>query len=145
MKESEQQAVLQPACASSENHVHGAQCSHGHAPHAHGPQCSHGHGHHRTPAPLLSLTEIQARLQDLPGWKLDETHLVKSFHFEQPKEAAAFVEYINRVAEECNHHPHVHLWKRDVTLKLWTHKSNGLTENDFNMAALFNPQFEAQA
>jgi 4a-hydroxytetrahydrobiopterin dehydratase len=137
MNQSQQQAMQPPACA-HETHAHKHE-------HVHGPQCQHDHGPDRASAPLLSLAEINERLEDLPGWRLDETHLVKSFHFEQPKEAAAFVEFINRVAEERNHHPHVIFWKRDVTLKLWTHKSNGLTENDFKLAALFDPQLEVYA
>lgn len=147
----EKQTLERPTAVDQCPHDHGAACGHdhGHAhehEHVHGEQCTHaGHDHTKAPAPLLSITEIQARLKSMPGWELDKTHLVRSFHFPQPEQAAAYVSYIIDVAERRNHHPHVHWWKRDVRIELWTHKSNGLTHFDFDFASSCEPLCEVAA
>ncbi|MDO9438837.1 4a-hydroxytetrahydrobiopterin dehydratase [Hydrogenophaga sp.] len=96
----------------------------------------------RTPAPLIDISHIRARLKELPGWQIENTYLVKSFHFEHAAEAMAFVVRVGEAADEHNHHPHVHWWKRDVRIELWTHKSNGLTTYDFEFAAHCDPLCE---
>ncbi len=93
----------------------------------------------RTPLPLMDMSQIRARLKELPGWKIENTYLVKSYHFEQAADALAFVVRVGAAAAEYNHHPHVHLWKRDVRIELWTYKSNGLTNYDFEFAAHCDP------
>jgi len=39
------------------------------------------------------------------------------------------------MAEEQWHHPDVHLAWGKVTIEIWTHKIDGLTESDFVFAA----------
>ena len=39
------------------------------------------------------------------------------------------------LAEEQNHHPELHLTWGRVTVTIWTHKIDGLTESDFVFAA----------
>ena len=42
---------------------------------------------------------------------------------------------IGRIAEEQNHHPNLHITNyRDVHIELYTHKLNGVTENDIVLA-----------
>ena len=51
----------------------------------------------------------------------------------------AGIDFFNKVAalaEEEGHHPDLHLvGYRNVAIELWTHAVNGLTENDFILAA----------
>jgi len=69
-------------------------------------------------------------------WKLvDEHHLEKEFTFKNFEDALAFTNKVGAVAEEQGHHPDIHLSWGKVKITLFTHKSGGLTTNDFIMAA----------
>jgi len=78
-------------------------------------------------------------LATIPRWKkvsvdgMDQIR--REFHFRDFKEAAAFTQKIGLVAEREDHHPSVLLEWGKVTVSWWTHKANGLHENDFIMAA----------
>jgi len=70
------------------------------------------------------------------GWKLiDDHHLEKQFDFKNFREALAFTNKIGELAEQQNHHPDIYLAWGKVKLTIWTHKIDGLTENDFVLAA----------
>ena len=69
-------------------------------------------------------------------WKVINSHHVeKEFMFSNFKEAMAFVVKVGKLAEKEGHHPDILLSFRMVTLTIWTHKINGLTESDFILAA----------
>ena len=77
--------------------------------------------------------ELQGRL---PGWKVVENHhLYKEFSFENFREALAFVNQVGEVAEAEGHHPNLDLTWGRVGVKVFTHVVDGLTENDFILAA----------
>ena len=78
------------------------------------------------------------------GWRvIDEHHLEKSYAFPDFKQALAFTDRVGAIAESEGHHPDVHLaWGR-VTLDIWTHKIDGLTESDFVLAAKADEAFNA--
>src|SRR5690625_3037025 len=69
------------------------------------------------------------------GWHVvHEHHLEKEFHFNDFKEGLAFTNKVGLLAENEGHHPDIQLsWGR-VRIVLWTHKINGLSENDFILA-----------
>lgn len=69
-------------------------------------------------------------------WRVvDEHHLEKHYRFPDFVTALDFVNRVGALAEEQNHHPDLHLaWGR-VTVQIWTHKIDGLTESDFVFAA----------
>ena len=70
------------------------------------------------------------------NWQIiNEHHLEKEYAFENFREALAFTNRVGEVAERENHHPDIHLTYGKVGLRLWTHNINGLTENDFILAA----------
>lgn len=78
-------------------------------------------------------------LTSIPRWKkvsvdgMDQIR--REFHFRDFKEAAAFSQKIGLIAEREGHHPSILLEWGKVTVSWWTHKANGLHENDFIMAA----------
>lgn len=79
-------------------------------------------------------------MDNIVGWDLDENKkLHKYFVFKDFDETMDFVEMVADVAEEEGHHPDfsVHNWNR-VDMTLTTHAVQGLTENDFIMAAKIN-------
>ncbi len=74
---------------------------------------------------------------DLGGdWDLIEAHhLEKTYRFPDFTQALAFTNVVGGLAEEQDHHPDILLsWGR-VTVTIWTHKIDGLTESDFVFAA----------
>jgi 4a-hydroxytetrahydrobiopterin dehydratase len=80
------------------------------------------------------LKSLYDKLQ--PGWKLiDEHRLEKEYTFKDFKQALAFTNRVGEMAEHERHHPDLHLSWGKVKIELWTHKINGLSENDFIMAA----------
>ena len=70
------------------------------------------------------------------GWTLvKEHHLEKSFAFPDFARGLAFVDRVGALAEAEGHHPDLHLAWGKVTVEIWTHKIDGLTESDFILAA----------
>jgi 4a-hydroxytetrahydrobiopterin dehydratase len=85
----------------------------------------------------LTRTEAQKLLTELNDWALidDARLLAKSFHFEDFAESMAFVNKIAAIAEEEGHHPDLTISYSDVGVELTTHAIDGLSENDFIIAA----------
>ena len=46
-----------------------------------------------------------------------------------------FVNRVAEIAEREGHHPDIHIHYNVVRLDVWTHAINGLSENDFILAA----------
>ncbi|RMF20611.1 MAG: 4a-hydroxytetrahydrobiopterin dehydratase [Deltaproteobacteria bacterium] len=86
--------------------------------------------------PPLTPQQYEPLLATLDGWQVErEHHLVRTFSFPDFRSALAFVNRVGELAESEGHHPDVHLaWGR-VTIELWTHKIDGLSESDFILAA----------
>jgi 4a-hydroxytetrahydrobiopterin dehydratase len=66
---------------------------------------------------------------------IEEHHIEKTYRFKNFREALVFTNAAGEIAEAQGHHPEIVLnWGR-VTVRVWTHKINGLTESDFVLAA----------
>lgn len=86
--------------------------------------------------PALHGAALHELSHQLPNWKVvDEHHIVRAFKFPDFREALDFVNRVGEVAEDQGHHPDVCLGWGKAEVTLWTHAANGLTENDFIMAA----------
>ncbi|MBN1942715.1 MAG: 4a-hydroxytetrahydrobiopterin dehydratase [Phycisphaerae bacterium] len=72
----------------------------------------------------------------VPDWQVvQEHHLRRVWKWKNFAEALAFVNRVGALAEQQGHHPTVELsWGR-VAVDLHTHKIDGLSENDFILAA----------
>ncbi len=81
--------------------------------------------------------QIEERAKELdPGWQVvDEHHLEREFKFDDFRQALDFVNEVGKLAEEEGHHPDMFLSYGKVKIQLWTHKIDGLHDNDFIMAA----------
>ena len=81
------------------------------------------------------------RLEDLlgclsQGWGVVEgQRLEKEYKFKDFVQALGFVNKVGQLAESQGHHPDICLSWGKVKLTIWTHKVNGLHENDFILAA----------
>jgi len=70
------------------------------------------------------------------SWKVIEyKKIVKEYHFKNYIQTISFVNKVAALAEEENHHPVLHVYYGKVVIELWTHSVNGLSENDFILAA----------
>jgi 4a-hydroxytetrahydrobiopterin dehydratase len=83
---------------------------------------------------VFSAEEARTRLDSLPGWKIEEGMLVKTFKFKDFLSALHFVNRVGELAEGAGHHPDIDIRYNRVRLSLTTHDAGGLTEKDFNLA-----------
>ena len=89
----------------------------------------------------LTKEEAEKLLTQVRGWKLDKNTIRKEFSFKDFKEAIGFVNKVAEIAESEGHHPDIMIWYRVVTLVLTTHAINGLSINDFVLAAKIDKAF----
>ena len=87
-------------------------------------------------APLKG-DKLEELSKELGGdWRVvQEHHLERDFSFKDFREALDFTNRVGEIAEKENHHPDIFLTWGKVGLKLWTHNIDGLSENDFILAA----------
>jgi len=86
----------------------------------------------------LSDENEDALLQEITAWNLvrDDVHkLQREFSFKDFKEAMVFVNKLADLAEQEGHHPNIIINYNKVKVELFTHAINGLSENDFIVAA----------
>ena len=62
-------------------------------------------------------------------------HLFKKFRFKNFMAAMDFANKIAIIAEEEQHHPDLKIAWGSCEVEIWTHKIQGLSENDFYLAA----------
>ena len=94
--------------------------------------------------PTLKVTRARELLKQLPGsWKINgRGHLERLYTFEDFAQALAFVKKVGAVAEAQGHHPDVYLAWGKCKVEIWSHKSKGLTESDFTLAAKAEQKFK---
>jgi 4a-hydroxytetrahydrobiopterin dehydratase len=85
----------------------------------------------------LKSDQIKRQMKELdPDWRVvDEHHLERQFTFDDFRQALDFVNEVGEIAEQQGHHPDIYLGYGKVKVQLWTHKIDGLHENDFILAA----------
>ena len=89
----------------------------------------------------LNAASIDSLLADVENWELvyNGARIRRSWRVKDFPTALDFFCRIGTIAESEDHHPDIHLTNyRDVVIELWTHAADGLTENDFIMAAKIN-------
>ena len=80
------------------------------------------------------LSEYAALLDE--RWSVvDGHHLHREYPFDDFRQGLDFVNRVGELAESEGHHPDLTLSYGKVTITLWTHKIDGLHENDFILAA----------
>lgn len=84
--------------------------------------------------PTLSQAEIASRLTARPHWRIDGSELVRTFQFENFRDAVTFVNKVAGIAEDANHHPDIDIRYNRVRLALISHDAGGLTDRDFALA-----------
>ena len=79
--------------------------------------------------------EVERLLGQIPGWSFSGKWITKEFQFKNFVEAMKFLNQVAALAEEEGHHPDIHIHYNKVSLDIWTHAIDGLSENDFILAA----------
>ena len=86
--------------------------------------------------PLKSeeISKLLIQLED--GWEVYKNKEIrKKYLFSKYADAIIFSNKIADLAEEEDHHPLIHINYKEVVIILFTHKINGLHENDFILAS----------
>lgn len=85
--------------------------------------------------PKLTADEIAALRPQVPAWEVQGEKLLKTFTFDDFVGAMAFLNRVAEVAEAEGHHPDFSVHWNRVAFTIWTHAIDGLSENDFILAA----------
>ncbi|UJL46048.1 4a-hydroxytetrahydrobiopterin dehydratase [Virgibacillus sp. NKC19-16] len=82
----------------------------------------------------LNEKQIQANLNQVPGWEYTDGYLTKTYKLADFKASLAFVNNVGELAEEANHHPDIVIQYNKVNLSLRSHDEDGITNKDFGLA-----------
>ena len=93
----------------------------------------------------LSDDDINAGLEGLPGWSLNNEKLQREFKFTNFVEAFSFMTGAAFESEKMNHHPEWCNVYNKVVVELTTHDAGGITELDFILARKMNKLAESRS
>ena len=85
--------------------------------------------------PAMSKEQADELLKQVPTWTIKDWKVTKEFKFKNFVEAMEFVNKVAEIAESEGHHPDISISYSKVIIETWTHAINGLSENDFILAA----------
>jgi 4a-hydroxytetrahydrobiopterin dehydratase len=86
--------------------------------------------------PRLAQREVDSALSKLPGWSVQNGKLHREYKFPDFTHAFGFMATASTAIEKMNHHPEwCNVYNR-VTVDLFTHDSQGITEADVKLAGL---------
>lgn len=86
----------------------------------------------------LSENTIKERLDKMEGWEYADNAIHTSIQFNDFKDAFAVMTRIAFEAESLNHHPDWTNVYNKLHISLSTHDAGGITENDFQLAAIID-------
>ncbi len=91
--------------------------------------------------PKLTAVQIKAALTKVPDWQLDGPAIRRTFSCKDFNGSIQLVNAVAKAANKADHHPDIEIQWDKVSLRLTTHSSGGLTENDFALAAQIDKLF----
>ncbi len=96
--------------------------------------------------PGFDISEIHKYLKMVDGWevKADEDkiyYLIKEFKFKNFIESQNFINEVGKIAEKEGHHPDIFFGWGYAKINVTTHAIEGLSENDFILAAKIDQIF----
>ena len=88
----------------------------------------------------FDISEIHKYQKKVDGWEITEDEkkiffLLKKFKFENFIKSQNFINEVGKISEEEGHHPDILFGWGYAEIKITTHAINGLSENDFILAA----------
>ena len=98
--------------------------------------------------PGFDITEIHKYLKMVDGWEVKSGedkiyYLIKNFKFKNFIESQNFINQVGRISEEEGHHPDITFGWGYAKIHISTHAIEGLSENDFILAAKIDKIFNA--
>lgn len=94
---------------------------------------------YRTGSPPLTRKETSELLSEVPGWSLDNGHLIRSFELDDSGQCIEFFNEVTTLSNQEGHIPDICMKKsRIIEIAYYTYPAGGLTLNDFIMAAKLN-------
>ena len=85
--------------------------------------------------PKFTPEQADQMLREIPSWERRGDKLFKKFKFKKFMDSIDFVNKMASVAEAEGHHPNFCVNFREVEVTVWTHAIDGISENDFILAA----------
>ena len=90
--------------------------------------------------PPFDKSEIHKYLKKVDGWDVKNNDdgyyfLIKEFTFNNFRESQNFINKVSDIAEKENHHPDISFGWGYAIVNITTHAIEGLSENDFILAA----------
>lgn len=79
--------------------------------------------------------EAKKYLKEVDNWNLSGNKITKRLVFRDFVVLIKFVNKLALLAEKENHHPDFTVHYNKLDFEIWTHAINGLSENDFILAA----------
>jgi len=93
----------------------------------------------------LSRQEARELAREVPEWSLDHALIEREFSFDDFSQAIEFANRIAKLAKTQGHHPYICILYNRVRLMLWTRGVDGLSRDDFVMAAKIDRLAEKSA
>jgi 4a-hydroxytetrahydrobiopterin dehydratase len=86
----------------------------------------------------MNRDQVEQKLNDLPGWTLENEKLHRELKFKNFVEAFGFMSQAAILAEKMNHHPEWSNVYSNVVIDLATHEVDGISQRDFDLASQMN-------
>lgn len=88
-------------------------------------------------------SEAEELLEQVDDWSLvDVPKIERSFSFSDFEQAIEFVNRMAEISEREDHHPNFSVNYNVVDVTIWTHAIDGLSRNDFILAAKLDEVYE---
>lgn len=86
--------------------------------------------------PKLTSEEVTSLLKQVNDWRtFNNLNIFKLWTFKNFAKPLQFVNAIAEIAEKEGHHPNINFGWGYVEITIWTYAINGLSKNDFILAA----------
>ena len=83
----------------------------------------------------LTDAELADAIAILPGWKVEDDQLTKTYEFGTYLSGVDFAVELANEAESRDHHPDITITYKKVKVSLSTHSEGGITEKDTGLAS----------
>jgi 4a-hydroxytetrahydrobiopterin dehydratase len=82
----------------------------------------------------LSEAEIEAELNEVPGWTAGNGRLEREFAFDGYQKGLVFASAVGFIADRLDHHPDIEIGYKKVRVSVSTHATGSLSPYDFEFA-----------
>jgi 4a-hydroxytetrahydrobiopterin dehydratase len=97
-----------------------------------------------TGAPALTSEQQAALGREVPDWiNLSGSRIQREYRFKSYMDGITWVQQAGAIADGEDHHPDIVVRYRKVLVEVWTHTVNGLSENDYILAAKLDASYDA--